>query len=263
MNPVAQDKKRGGAQPAKTRDARGSQAPDGPRIVARGRVLLRLEAHRESLRAKLRRRVRMRRRYEDLWLIKMVTRIQREYLSQPSPGAELPGSRLGVEYGVADWAMPWGSTLLLQFQADLNVFDLQLESSRRWLSTATQRRAKARAAERFASITAGMAGELKAAGFTLPIWASGGLSSRRAASSTPASKPEAPRRSRRRARNGRVNLNQASFAELRSLKLSAMQTRRVLAYRRRIGGYKSIEQLDDIPGFPELVRERLKRRVSV
>jgi DNA uptake protein ComE-like DNA-binding protein len=53
------------------------------------------------------------------------------------------------------------------------------------------------------------------------------------------------------------------LAELQSLKLSITQSRRVLAYRKRIGRYESIDQLDDIPGFPEEVRERLKRRVSV
>ena len=37
----------------------------------------------------------------------------------------------------------------------------------------------------------------------------------------------------------------------------------MLAYRERIGGYESIEQLDDVPGFPSDVRERLKRQVTV
>ncbi len=62
---------------------------------------------------------------------------------------------------------------------------------------------------------------------------------------------------------GRLNLNQASVAELRSLKLSTTQSHRVLAYRKRIGGYESVEQLDEVPGFPEVVREQLKRRVTV
>ena len=48
----------------------------------------------------------------------------------------------------------------------------KLKSSRRWLSAATQGRAEALAAERFASITAGMAADLKAAGFAPPEWPS-------------------------------------------------------------------------------------------
>ena len=248
---------------------------------------MRLEAHRESLSGQLRRRVIPRRRYEDLCLIKLVTRLELEFLSQPSPGAKLSGNGPSAEHGIAEWARPWGPTSLLQFQADLNVFDLKVKSLRRWLSAATQRTARARATERFASIMAGMAGELKAAGFTLPIWASGRVpsghpapsraprrpaarraprraASRRAADGPAASKPKAPKRSRpRAAKKGRINLNQASFAELRSLRLSVSQSHRVLAYRRRIGGYQSIEQLDDVPGFPEAVRERLKRRVTL
>ena len=155
------------------------------------------------------------------------------------------------------------------------------------MSAATQRMARERAAERFASLTAGMAGELKAAEFTLPLWASGRLPSgrpapwwtarrgaaratrrrgaaRRAGSGRAAPKPRArARHDAGAAGDGPLNINQASFAELRSLKLSTTQSHRVLAYRKRIGGYESVEQLDEIPGFPEVVRERLKRRVTV
>ena len=67
----------------------------------------------------------------------------------------------------------------------------------------------------------------------------------------------------REARDGRLNLNHASFADLRSLNLSITQSQRLLAYRQRIGGYESIEQLDDVPGFPSAVRERLKRQATV
>ena len=247
-----------------------------------------LEAHRESLGAQLRRRVRMRRRYyEDLSLVKMVTRLQREYLSQPAPGEKAFPGGAGVEHGIAEWARPWGPTFLLQFQADLNAFDLKLKSSGQWLSAATQRTARARAAERFASLTGGIAAELKAAELTLPLWASGRFPSarpaprwtarrsaaratrrrsatRRADSGDTAPKPDArASHGAAAAGDGRLNLNQASLAELRSLKLSTTQSHRVLAYRKRIGGYESVEQLDEIPGFPEAVRERLKRRVTV
>ncbi len=282
MDPVARDNKLSDSQQAKFGDRNGLPGAEGPAVVARRRVFLLLETDRESLRAQLRRRVRVRRRYEDLCLVKMVTRLQRDYLSQPSPGTEPSPGGVGGEYGIADWARPWGPTFLLQFQADLNVFDLKLKSSRRWLSATTQRRAEDRAAERFASITAGMASQLKAAGFALPSWASGRHRSRHPSPRRAARRGEprgAPRRgASRRAASGRagapggrgrgagarkLNLNRASFAELRSLKLSTTQSHRVLAYRKRMGGYESIEQLDHVPGFPEDVRERLKRQVTV
>ncbi|MEK6271791.1 MAG: helix-hairpin-helix domain-containing protein [Actinomycetota bacterium] len=287
MNPVAQPNKRRDGQQEKHGDAKGLLVPEDARVVARRRAFLVLEAHRETLAARPPRRVRVRRRYEDLCLVKMVTRLQRDYLSQPTPGAKPSLGGTDVEYGIADWARPWGSTFLLRFQADLDGFDLKLKASRRWLSAATQRKAEARASERFASITAGMASKLKAAEFALPSWACGRQLSRdpaprraprraeprpafrrgaapRVASGRAAPRPVAPGRDGRRgARDGRLDLNQASFAELRSLNLSITQSHRLLAYRKRVGGYESIQQLDDVPGFPKDVRERLKRQVIV
>jgi hypothetical protein len=273
VNPVAQPNKRKDAQQEKHSDASGLLVAEDARVVAKRRAFLALEEHRETLAARLQRRVRVRRRYEDLGLVRMVTRLQRDYLSQPAPGAKPSLGSTDVEYGIADWARPWGPTFLLQFEADLHVFDLKLKKSRRWLSAATQRKAEARAAERFASITAGMASQLKAAEFALPSWASSRQPSRhpaprraapRVASGRAAEKPVAPGRDGRRgARDGRLNLNEASFVELRSLNLSITQSHRLLAYRKRIGGYGSIEQLDDVPGFPKDVRERLKRQLIV
>jgi hypothetical protein len=271
VSPVAQPKKRKDARQERHRDANGPPVAEEAPVVAKRRAFLALEAHRETLAARLRRRVRARRRYEDLCLVKMVTRLERDYLRERSPRAEpSPGGR-EVEYGIAEWARPWGATFLLQFQADLNAFDLKLQASRRWLSADTQRRAEARAAQRFASITAGMSSELKAAELPLPNWASSRRPSRhRARRRAPrraeprAAKPVARGRDGRRGdRDGRLNLNQASFAELRSLNLSVAQSHRLLAHRKRVGGYESIEQLDDVPGFPKDVRERLKRQVIV
>jgi hypothetical protein len=245
-------------------------------FVAKRRAFLVLEEHRETLAVRLRRRVRVRRRYEDLCLAKMVTRLQRDYL-QPTPGAKPALGDTDVDYGIADWARPWGPTFLLQFEADLNAFDLKLKASRRWLSAATQRKAEAWAAERFASIAAGMASKLKAAEFALPSWAASRQPSRHPAPRRAARRAEpraafsrgaAPRVARGRdgrrgARDGRLDLNKASFAELRSQNLSITQSHRLLAYRERVGRYESIEQLDDVPGFPKDVRERLKRQLFV
>jgi DNA uptake protein ComE-like DNA-binding protein len=41
------------------------------------------------------------------------------------------------------------------------------------------------------------------------------------------------------------------------------QARRLLAYRDRRGGFSSLSDIDEVPGFPEYVREDLKRRVSL
>ena len=274
MKPVAQANKRRDAQQEKHGDAGGFLVAEDARDLARRRAFLLLEAHREALAAWVRRRVlvRVRKRYENLRLVKMVTRLQRDYLRQPAPGATPSRGGTDVEDGVADWARPWGATFLLQFQADLSGFDLKLKSSGRWLSATTQRWAETRAAKRFASITAGMASELKAAEFALPGWASGRQLSRHRASRRAAQRAE-PRAAsrpvspgsdgRRGARDGRLNLNQASFAELRSLNLSTTQSHRLLAYRERVGGYESIEQLDDVPGFPKDVRDRLKRQLTI
>jgi hypothetical protein len=280
VTPVSKPTKRKHAQEEKRSDANGLPAAEDSPVVARRRAFLVLEAHRETLAVQLRRRVRVRRRYEDLCLVKMVTRLERDYLRQPTPGAKPSPPGTDVESGIADWARPWGATFLLQFQADLNAFDLKLKSSRRWLSPATKRQAEARAAERFAAITAGMASKLKAAEFALPSWASSRQLSRRpaprpatrrrgaapsGASGRAAPRPVTPEQGdgRRGARDSRLNLNQASFAELRSLNLSITQSHRLLAYRKRVGRYDSIEQLDDLPGFPKDVRERLMRQLIV
>src|SRR4029450_13910944 len=47
-----------------------------------------------------------------------------------------------------------------------------------------------------------------------------------------------------------VNLNSATFEELRGVNLSVTQATRVLAYRERFGGYQSVDELDKVPGFP-------------
>ena len=41
------------------------------------------------------------------------------------------------------------------------------------------------------------------------------------------------------------------------------QATRVLAYRERLGGYSSLDDLDEIPGFPKDFLARIKQRVTV
>jgi competence protein ComEA len=63
--------------------------------------------------------------------------------------------------------------------------------------------------------------------------------------------------------DGAVDLNTASYDELRALDLTITQAKRVIAYRDRSGGFSSLDQLDDVPGFPDEVRAELKRRVRL
>jgi Helix-hairpin-helix motif len=298
VNPIAQPAPGRDSQTEPPADSNGGPVLRDPAVLARKRAFLTLEGHRKSLAARVPRMVRARTRYEGLCLVKMVTRLQRDYLSQSATGGDRTGSggagSEAPEHGVAEWARPWGPSCLLELQADLNAFDRKLKSARRWLSAATQRRAEARAGERFAAITARIGSDLKGAELTLPGWASSALresrespargerragsrpdAPRRASSRRAEPRPVAPKRaeprpvaSRRADRAAPVadrplDVNQATFEQLRSLDLSRTQSHRVLAYRKRLRGFESIEQLDDVPGFPKGTRDQLKHRLTV
>ena len=60
-----------------------------------------------------------------------------------------------------------------------------------------------------------------------------------------------------------LDINEATFGELCALKLSSTQSRRVIAYRTRIHGFESIDQLDEVPGFPKKVRDQLRHQLTV
>jgi competence ComEA-like helix-hairpin-helix protein len=60
-----------------------------------------------------------------------------------------------------------------------------------------------------------------------------------------------------------VSLNNASYEELRELGLSVTQTGRVLSHRERTGGFKSLEELDQVPGFPRDFLEQFKGRIAL
>ncbi len=62
---------------------------------------------------------------------------------------------------------------------------------------------------------------------------------------------------------GKLNLNEATYEDLRRLKLSIKRTGRVLDYRQRLGGFKSLDQLDDIAGIPRDVLTELKRKLTI
>jgi helix-hairpin-helix protein len=278
-------------------DVGGFDGADDAALVARRRAFLVLETERESLAAGIRRQFRPRRRYQDLCLVKMVTRLQADYLTQPSQvdsGADQPsrGGLRRIDYGgVADWARPWGPSCLVQLQSDLNEFDVKLRNARRWLPSGARTEAEARAGERFQEIMGRLAGGLKAADFTLPSWASHSslrsahrplrqqapkpAARRRSASRRRAHARAAPRRAAARpvapgrdgpggaAPQGRIDVNEATYEQLRAMTLTITQSRRLLAYRNRVKRFESLDELDVLPGFPRTVLERLKHRLTV
>lgn len=66
-----------------------------------------------------------------------------------------------------------------------------------------------------------------------------------------------------RSGSGSLNLNSATFEELREADLSVTQATRILAYRERFGGYRSVEDLEKVPGFPAELIESLRGRITV
>ncbi len=64
------------------------------------------------------------------------------------------------------------------------------------------------------------------------------------------------------ASGGRLDLNAASFEELRSLGLSVSQAARFVAQRDERGGLRSPEDVDSLYGLPREVKEALKARAA-
>ena len=62
---------------------------------------------------------------------------------------------------------------------------------------------------------------------------------------------------------GQVAINTATYEELRTLGLSVTQTGRILAYRERIGGFGKLDDLDQIPGFPQSFLDDLKSKIVI
>jgi DNA uptake protein ComE-like DNA-binding protein len=63
--------------------------------------------------------------------------------------------------------------------------------------------------------------------------------------------------------DGRLDLNTASFEQLRALGLSVTQAGRVIGQREQHGGFQSAEDVDAIVGIPKGVKEVLKQQRSV
>ena len=60
-----------------------------------------------------------------------------------------------------------------------------------------------------------------------------------------------------------INLNTVTFEQLRALGMSITQSKRVIAYRERLGGYETVDDLDAVPGFPMAFRAELKSKLTV
>jgi hypothetical protein len=126
------------------------------------RLFLLLDRERSSLTAQLRPSWRLRGRYEDLSLVMMLARLERDWLSQPKPhlsGGDHPkghGDQPG--HWLADWAKGWGAAPRMKLDADIGRVDRALKGLGRWLSGRMVARAEGRARERLEAITTEMEG---------------------------------------------------------------------------------------------------------
>ena len=80
------------------------------------------------------------------------------------------------------------------------------------------------------------------------------------APATPAAPASAPAQP---ATDGAVSLNDGSFEDYRGLGMSVTQSKRVLAYRETLGGYRSVDDLDQVPGFSTAFLAEMKSRLTV
>ena len=62
---------------------------------------------------------------------------------------------------------------------------------------------------------------------------------------------------------GQINLNSVTFEQLREQNLSVTQATRLLAHRERLGGFHSVDDLDQVAGFPGEVLADIKARSTV
>jgi competence ComEA-like helix-hairpin-helix protein len=58
-----------------------------------------------------------------------------------------------------------------------------------------------------------------------------------------------------------MSLGKASFEELREFGMSVTQAKRVIAYRERLGGFGSVDELDQVPGFSKTFLNEIKSRL--
>ena len=221
-------------------------------------AFLLLERYRGELRVRLRqaerltRRVQARRRYEDVCLATKLTHLQRDSLTSSSR-LLAEDERVSLEAGsdgdgLPVWATTWGRGCLFELESDLNRYRLDLTQSGRWLLPGARIRADVRAEQRLKDILASVVAQLRSEGISPP-----GEARRDNGGSGVSSAPLT---------SALTELNQATYERLRSLGLSVTQARRVLAHRERSGGFRSVDELDEIPGFPRVLLEELKQALT-
>jgi DNA uptake protein ComE-like DNA-binding protein len=75
--------------------------------------------------------------------------------------------------------------------------------------------------------------------------------------------PPAPEPPPAAAGAGTIDLNTVTFEQLRESNLSVTQATRLLAHRERMGGFKSVDDLDQVAGFPADLLVQLKSQARV
>jgi DNA uptake protein ComE-like DNA-binding protein len=60
-----------------------------------------------------------------------------------------------------------------------------------------------------------------------------------------------------------IDLNSVTFEQLREQNLSVTQATRLLAHRERLGRFQTVDDLDQVAGFPSDLLSDLKNRSTV
>jgi DivIVA domain-containing protein len=77
-------------------------------------------------------------------------------------------------------------------------------------------------------------------------------------------RPRSGRATRRRARTPqRLDLNKASFVDLRHLGVGVAGAARLIAMRDIRGGFENLDVLDELEGYPDATIQKLRRRLYV
>ena len=63
------------------------------------------------------------------------------------------------------------------------------------------------------------------------------------------------------ASDGMLSLSSASFDELRETGMSVTQAKRVIRHRDEQGGFSTVDELEQVPGFPKAFLADVKSRV--
>ena len=65
------------------------------------------------------------------------------------------------------------------------------------------------------------------------------------------------------AESDRINLNRATFEQLRDVGFSVTQATRVITYRERENGFDSLDGLANVPGMPRTFLRQVKPKLTL